>query len=42
VSELIAALPGTRFVLSHLSERRPLPGAILAHDLLSLEVLPRS
>jgi ribonuclease BN (tRNA processing enzyme) len=42
VSELMAALPGTRFVLSHLSERRPLPGAILAHDLLTLEMAPRS
>jgi ribonuclease BN (tRNA processing enzyme) len=41
VSELIAALPGTRFVLSHLSERRPLPGAFLAHDLLTLDVTPR-
>jgi ribonuclease BN (tRNA processing enzyme) len=41
VSELIAALPSTRFVLSHLSERRPLPGAMVAHDLLTLEVTPR-
>ncbi|MGH7747237.1 MAG: MBL fold metallo-hydrolase, partial [Candidatus Dormibacteria bacterium] len=41
VSELIAALPRTRFVLSHLAERRPLPGALLAHDLLTLEVTPR-
>jgi ribonuclease Z len=40
VSELITALPGTRFVLSHLSERRPLPGALVAHDLLTLEVAP--
>ncbi len=41
VAELIAAQPGTRFVLSHLSERRPLSGAILAHDLLTLEMAPR-
>jgi ribonuclease BN (tRNA processing enzyme) len=41
VSELIAALPGTRFVLSHLSERGTLPGALVAHDLLTLEVSPR-
>ncbi len=42
VSELMAALPGTRFVLTHLSERRPLPGALLAHDLLTLEIAPRA
>jgi ribonuclease BN (tRNA processing enzyme) len=40
VQELMDSLPGTRFVLSHLSERRPLPGALLAHDLLSLDVTP--
>jgi len=40
VLELMEALPGTRFVLSHLSERRPLPGALLAHDLLTLDVGP--
>jgi len=38
VSELVESFPGTRFVLSHLSERRPLEGALLAHDLLTLEV----
>jgi ribonuclease BN (tRNA processing enzyme) len=40
VHELMAALPATRFLLSHLSERRPLDGALLAHDLLSLDVTP--
>jgi ribonuclease Z len=42
VSELMESFPRTRFVLSHLSERRPLPGALLAHDLLTLEVTPRA
>jgi ribonuclease BN (tRNA processing enzyme) len=38
VSELIDAHPQTRFLLSHLSERRPVRGALLAHDLLTLDV----
>ena len=38
VAELIAAYPATTFLLSHLSERRTLPGALTAHDLLTLEV----
>jgi ribonuclease BN (tRNA processing enzyme) len=38
VSELMDAHPDTRFLLSHLSERRPVRGALLAHDLLSLDV----
>jgi ribonuclease BN (tRNA processing enzyme) len=38
VAGLIADFPGTRFVLSHLSERRHLPGALVAHDMLSLEI----
>jgi ribonuclease BN (tRNA processing enzyme) len=38
VQELIRACPQTRFLLSHLSERRPVRGALLAHDLLSLDV----
>ena len=40
VAELIAENPSTRFLLSHLSERRHLPGALVAHDLLSLEIAP--
>lgn len=36
--ELIDAHPGTRFVLSHLTQRRPVRDAILAHDLLSIDV----
>ncbi|HEV7679237.1 MAG TPA: MBL fold metallo-hydrolase [Candidatus Dormibacteraeota bacterium] len=38
VSELIDAHPATRFVLSHLVERRQVRGALLAHDLLTLDV----
>jgi ribonuclease BN (tRNA processing enzyme) len=38
VAGLIAENPNTRFLLSHLSERRHLPGALVAHDLLSLEI----
>jgi hypothetical protein len=34
----MAENPGTRFLLSHLSERRNLPGALIAHDMLSLEI----
>jgi ribonuclease BN (tRNA processing enzyme) len=40
VSELIADFPTTRFLLTHLAERRPLQGALLAHDRLSLDVIP--
>ena len=40
VEELIASTPGTRFLLTHLTERRRAPGALLAHDLLSLDVEP--
>jgi ribonuclease BN (tRNA processing enzyme) len=40
VQELIAACPDTRFLLSHLTERRQARGALLAHDLLSLDVEP--
>lgn len=36
--ELIDAYPDTRFVLSHLRTRGTVPGAIMAHDLLSLEL----
>ncbi len=38
VEQLIAAHPGTRFVLSHLPARGPLAGAIIAHDLLALDL----
>ena len=38
VARLMAENPGTRFLLSHLSERRNLPGALIAHDMLSLEI----
>lgn len=40
VAGLIAGYPRTTFLLSHLSERRQLPGALVAHDLLSLEIAP--
>jgi ribonuclease BN (tRNA processing enzyme) len=38
VATLMAENPGTRFLLSHLSSRHNLPGALVAHDLLSLEI----
>jgi ribonuclease BN (tRNA processing enzyme) len=38
VAGLIAENPGTRFLLSHLNERHHMPGALVAHDLLSLEI----
>ncbi|MGH7643362.1 MAG: MBL fold metallo-hydrolase [Candidatus Dormibacteria bacterium] len=38
VEELIAANPETRFILTHLSERTPVPGAILASDGLVLNL----
>jgi hypothetical protein len=38
VQQLIAACPDTRFLLSHLTERRTVRGALLVHDLLSLDV----
>jgi ribonuclease Z len=41
VSELMEAHPRTPFLLSHLSERRELRGALMAHDLLTVDVLPR-
>ena len=40
VAGLVADNPGTKFVLSHLSERRLFPGALVAHDMLSLEISP--
>jgi ribonuclease BN (tRNA processing enzyme) len=38
VAGLMAENPATRFLLSHLNERRHLPGALVAHDMLSLEI----
>lgn len=38
VAGLVADYPETTFLLSHLNERRSLPGALVAHDLLSLEI----
>jgi ribonuclease Z len=38
LEQLIAEYPDTRFVLSHLRARGTVAGAILAHDLLSIDV----
>ena len=38
IQQLMAETPGTRFLLSHLVERREVRGALLAHDLLSIDV----
>jgi ribonuclease Z len=40
VQELMGRHSQTPFLLSHLSERRELPGALMAHDLLTVEVTP--
>lgn len=40
VEALVAAHPQTIFLLSHLSARRRLDGALVAHDLLQLDVPP--
>ncbi|HUY58020.1 MAG TPA: ribonuclease Z [Candidatus Micrarchaeaceae archaeon] len=40
VEELIQANPATRFILTHLSERAPVKGAILASDGLVLRLRP--
>jgi ribonuclease Z len=40
VAGLVADNPATTFLLSHLAERRELKGALVAHDLLSLEISP--
>jgi ribonuclease BN (tRNA processing enzyme) len=40
VATLVSGYPDTAFVLSHLGERRTLPGALIAHDLLALDVKP--
>jgi len=42
VEELMRRHTETPFVVSHLSERRELPGALVAHDLLTLDVSPRA
>ena len=42
VQQLIDANAETRFLISHLQERRPMPGALVAHDGLTLDVSPRS
>lgn len=38
VEELIAQYPDTKFVLTHLPQRGTVQGALIAHDLLSLEI----
>ena len=38
VAELIAEHPKVRLVLQHLGGRKPVPGAVLTHDLLTLEL----
>lgn len=38
VTELVTAYPQTRFVLYHMPRRGNIPGAIVGHDLLSLDV----
>jgi ribonuclease Z len=38
VTGLIADYPATRFVLFHMPQRGPVPGAVIAHDLLTLEL----
>jgi ribonuclease BN (tRNA processing enzyme) len=40
VAGLMADNPETTFLLSHLEERRQLTGALVAHDLLRLEIAP--
>ncbi|HWF56741.1 MAG TPA: MBL fold metallo-hydrolase [Candidatus Dormibacteraeota bacterium] len=40
VEQLIAEYPGTRFLLSHLRARGTVAGALIAHDLLSIDVSP--
>jgi ribonuclease Z len=42
LERLISEYPGTRFLLSHLRTRGTLPGALIARDLLSLDVVARS
>lgn len=42
LEELIAGHPDTRFVLSHLRTRGTVAGAVIAHDLLGLDIEPPS
>ncbi|MBV9100915.1 MAG: MBL fold metallo-hydrolase [Candidatus Dormibacteraeota bacterium] len=42
VEQLVRAHPRTTFVLSHMDERRELRGALVAHDLLTLDIAPRA
>ncbi len=42
VTELMRRHPDTAFVLSHLTQRREVRGALVAHDLLTIEVQARS
>ncbi len=41
LEQLIAEYPDTSFLLSHLRTRGPVAGALIAHDLLSIDVLAR-
>jgi ribonuclease BN (tRNA processing enzyme) len=38
VEELVAAYPQVRFLLNHLPRRGSVPGALIAHDLLTLDL----
>jgi ribonuclease BN (tRNA processing enzyme) len=40
VEELMRQAPNARFILTHLGERRPVPGALLASDGLRLKLTP--
>jgi ribonuclease BN (tRNA processing enzyme) len=40
VAGLMSEYPATTFLLSHLAARVQIPGALVAHDLLSLEISP--
>lgn len=42
VAALVEAYPDVAFILSHLTERRELPGALIAHDLLTLDIRQRA
>ncbi len=39
VEQLMAESPSTRFILTHLEERQPVPGAVLASDGITLKLL---
>lgn len=40
VVELVNANPGKRFYLTHLNDRTPVPGALIAQDLVTVELTP--